>query len=198
MHKFAIWLALLICLTGCAYRHPKVFAQRNPAHWPSITNKIALAAHQQSGQQETALGEALRSELTRRGFNLTPTATADYVLAYWVEENWNTIRPAGDGGYVGYISPVGVMTYEGSPVTAPGSLSAGVSPDGRLERYLVNEGIRLELYPRTKSGTTDLTTAWAGSIAGGSQLKTNQIPALLGALLDHFGQDFTGRVKLME
>jgi hypothetical protein len=196
MGKLIFIIALAACFTGCASRHPKIFAHRDPAHWPSVTNRIAIAAHQQSRPQDAELGDALRAELRRRGFNLTAATNADYVLAYWVEENWNTMRPGGSVAYGGPATPVGMVPYEGSPITAPGSLSMGISPDGRLERYLLNEGIRLELYPQLKSAGADLTAAWTGSIAGSSELRPAQIPALLSALLNHFGEDFIGRVKL--
>jgi hypothetical protein len=195
MQRFIAGIVLAACLAGCANGNPKVIAHRDPAFFPSATNTVAIATHQQPRPADAVLGESLKMELARRGFTLTAAEAADYVLAYWVEDNWNTIRPSG-GVYYGLTDyPVGVPTYDGSPVTAPGSLTAGVSPDGRLERYLVTEGIRLELYPRSKSGNASLSPAWTGYIEGGSQLKTNRTPALLHTLLEYFGKDFTGRAK---
>jgi len=197
MSKLIAALALAACLAGCASRNPQVYARRDPAFFPSATNRITIGQHRQARPEDAALGTALTAELTRRGFNLTSRADAEYVLAYWIEENWSTMRSSGGISY-GDRGPVGVTTYEGSPISAPGTLTVGVSSDGRQERYLLNQGIRLELYPQGKLPNGNLTAAWAGSIASGSTVKPANVPALLRALLEHFGQDFSGRVKLDE
>jgi hypothetical protein len=175
-----------------------VIAHRDPAYFPSVTNTITIAAHQQPRPEDAVVGESLKTELARRGFVVTTTEHADYVLAYWVEDNWNSMR-IGNGVYQSISDlPVGVITYDGSPVTETGSLTVGVTADGRMERYLITQGIRLELYPHTRTGGVNLTPAWTGYVEAGSQLRTNQTPALLRSLLEYFGKNFTGRAKLAE
>ena len=199
MPKLLAALALIVCLAGCASSGPTIYARRDAAFSPSAKPRIALAPHRQARPEDTALGAALATELARRGFILTNSATAAYVLAYWIEESWNTMRAA-SGFYPGGAGrvPVGVPTYEGSPVSSPGSLSIGVSSDGRMERYLSQQSIRLELYPQEQLRAGILTAAWAGTITGGTRVKAGSEPALLRALLEHFGKDFSGRVNLDE
>ena len=191
-------IALATAVTSCTSGGPKVLARRDPAYSLSAANSIAVSTHRQPRPEDAAVIDALKAELARRGFTLTNAAAADYVAAGWVEENWNAMRPAGAPYYNYAEAPMGVKTYEGSPVTAPGSLTVGVTDDGRAERYLVTQGIRLELYPRDKSGRTGLSPAWTGYIEAGSQLRADHTAALVHTLLDYFGEDFTGRAKPAE
>jgi hypothetical protein len=132
MQKFLASLALVVCLAGCANRDPKIITRRDPAYFPAATNRLALSSHGQSRAEDEVLRAALRSELTRRGFHLTTATNADFVLAYWIQDDWNSMRPGGWHVGAGNFAPVGNITYENSPVTAPGSLTVGVTSDGRL------------------------------------------------------------------
>ena len=190
MVRLIVALGIAAGLVGCASQQPKILTRCHPNHSPSGTNSIALAARAQPSQLEAALDEALRTELTRRGFTLTNATAADFVLASWVEENWSTVKSAG-----GFGAPVGNMTFDGSPVTSPGSLTVGMSADGQMERYLASESLRLELFPRPASGRPNLTPVWTGSIEGGNRVTVKEVPSLLQALLDHFGRDFSGRAR---
>lgn len=196
MIKTLSGLVLISLLTGCASRGPKIVAVRYAGYSPSFTNRIALAEHQESRPGDALLRTALASELTRRGSKLSTTAEADYVLAYWIEDSWNTIHSAGGVSFGGSARPVGNVTYQGSPLTTKGSMTVGMASDGTMERYLAAQGIRLELYPREKLRTGDLSPAWFGYIEAGISVKPGQEANLLSALLDYFGQDFSGRPRL--
>jgi len=171
MVRLIVVLGITVGLVGCASRQPKILTRCDPKLSFSGINSIALAARAQPRPLETAVDEVLRTELARRGFTLTNANAADFVLASWVEESWSTVKSTS-----GFASPVGVMTFDGSPVTSPGSLSVGVSADGLMERYLSSEGLRLELFPRPASGLPNLTPVWAGSIEGGNQVTVKELP----------------------
>jgi hypothetical protein len=187
-----IWLAI----TGCASHRPDLITRADPDCHLSPTNEMVLAQVAQPTPALAALRITLKAELNRRGFNLTTNAGAEFVLACWIQDDWNVMRPGGAPITYGMPGPVGTITYLESPVMAPGPLTAGVSVDGRLERYLAYQSIQMELYSRARLRAGNFTPVWSGNIAGGTTIKLEQQRELLSVLLEHFGKSHVGRVKL--
>ncbi len=172
---------------------PEINTWRDLDYTPSSASKLALTDRPNPSAEDAALGKLLVADLTQRGFNLVPTEQADFLLTYVLDENLETdygnlnilpnpTRPPQTTGQI--YDPIR-NTGPVNPVTAE------VRPAVYRTRY-----IRLYLYTNPKTHDGKFTLAWQGSIAQGDSVPAGHEALLLKTLLNYFGTDKNGPVKL--
>lgn len=182
---------LLVLIAGCATK-PSVIARKNPAYSPTLTSRISIPKRDLRTADLDELGRALNAEFVRRGVTLVPSGKSEYALSFWIEDNWKGAPPDGRQRLLG--SPgnrlVVTDTYYRTTTGSYPTISGG--------RDVYSKGIRLRLFVSQPNGTNRLETAWEGSVDGGPRMSAEHYRALLHVLLDYFGKDFAGKVKLAE
>jgi hypothetical protein len=193
----ALWLcALTLVSSGCAQRHPFVVARLNPQHTVSKADKIAVTEPNTARSSSKELYRALMAELEAGGFQVAPPAEAHYKLIVLLDRHATTVTVPSQAGPRLETTQV-VSPGTGFPGTRP-SLLLG-PPPAPYKEYRESEGIRLSLYPARASNPAQLQIAWDGYVdSGHARLSPKCHHALLKALLNHFGQDYTGQAELLE
>lgn len=200
---------LLVLFSGCS-TSTSVIARRNPACWPTLASRISIPKRDLRTPELDELGRALNAEFVRRGVTLAPSGKSEYALSFWIEENWEG-RSDADRPRRLWSGPVG-----GNYVATPGYPGASVAivPSEGMRMYPnaydatihdapnaglnYSKGIRLRLFVTQPQGTNRLETAWEGYVDGGPRMSSDEYGALLRVLLDYFGHDHVGKVKLVE
>jgi hypothetical protein len=198
---FSLLFVLVILSAGCASKHPTVSARRNGGYAPARTDKIAFTVQPNPRAESAELGRLLTAELKTEGFQLVPAAAADYLLAYALEDDaTETYLPQHDFVVQNPSQTSEYILAAGTPAQ-PGFVRPRERFDtaqsiGPTVVVYHNFGIRLYLYtnPQTHAGKLDI--AWSGFIESGKKIPANRELTLIEALLEHFGQDYVGRVNL--
>jgi len=184
-------LTTSVVLSACAQR-TKLVARRNSDLAPTFADPIALSQPSDRDPELDDLGRALSAELARRGAHIVSSAESEYVLACWIEE-FEEDTPVG-------AQVRGVRVPPGSGSVYYRGYSGGMSAraDGAYTyNPVITDNIRLRLFISKPDNDNRPVTAWEGSVDGGLRLSPKKYPALLRTLLDHFGTDYIGRVKLV-
>lgn len=200
MKRYFLLMPLLAVLAaGCASKQPTIGAWRGDGFSPAPTDKIALTYRPNPSPEDAQLGQMLTNELQRMGFNLVPQAEADYTLVYAVEDDsTETYIPRRDFG-LPLARPTEIGPTPMSNQTRFGLLPTGFTPapsTGPTVVVFYSKGIHLYLYTNPVMHSGKFETAWSGCIEAGENISAKREPALIEALLEHFGQDFVGQTTL--
>jgi hypothetical protein len=182
----------MILLTGCASTDvARVTTTRDSSFTLTKASKIAMAGRGQDNSSETDLGQTLTTELRNAGFQIVPQSEAEFILAYWVEDSWAQIKTTDYSAtqlpLEQRMPPPNCRTAVFDPPVTPAPRSVTTS--------VGKKGIRLRLYPSANTSTNRFITVWDGYIDTGFKLSSDQ-SKLLRTLLEHFGQDYNGSVKI--
>lgn len=204
--KFVKLIALGIALTllpGCAAKRAYVCARTNPRHHPDSTHTYAIASHSIPRPDDELLRQFLEAELRSRGFRIVSQAQADYTFAFWFDDAWLPAKRLVYGDGSPYSPPPPTVHAPFSTPPSGGTVIMRVQPRNPADYmpHVVDDpypvhGIRLKLYPGGSSSTNQLQTIWDGYIDAGSRLPAKLQPVLIQRLLDYFGKEFVGKIKL--
>ncbi len=199
-------LALVLALLpGCASKQAYVCARTNPRHHPDSNNTYAIASHSKPRPDDESLRRFLEAELRMRGFRIVSQAEADYTFAFWFDDTWLPAKRVVYGEDGSFFAPSPTMDQ---PYTQNLPYGGGIiyreSPWRDLSKsqpHVVDDpypvrGIRLKLYPGGNATTNHLQTIWDGYIDAGAKLPSRLQPVLIQHLLDYFGKEFTGKIRL--
>jgi hypothetical protein len=183
-------LTATILLTACAHK-TSVIAKRNPAYSPSLADRIAITERSIRNPETDALKQAVTVELARRGAKVVPTPESEFALGCWVDESWESVGPA--------VRTIMASQRNIDLRNRPASYDTPMPVQVQVPRNTeYTKGIRLRLFVTRPKNTNRVETAWEGYIAGGPRLSPKQYKPLLRTLLDYFGKDYVGNVKLVE
>ena len=190
---FAACVAL--ALAGCASPSAQVIARCGPHPMPAGAKKIALLKQGHPSPEDEALERAVAAELETRGFQIVPQPQAELTLACRAEENCHRyLRVVQEGPP--FQSPPHVPMIPGAGYVVMEQRPLFPSPRRYVEDAVDVRGIRLQVYPTQQLLAGRFETAWEGYIEAGFKLRPEQQRTLIRTLLDQFGRDFTGKVKL--
>lgn len=184
-------ISLLVC--GCVARGPLVIARCYNHCAPALTNRITLSTHLHTRLEDELLACDVAAELARRGALVVDSADAEFTLGCWREVNWKTFRtmmPARAD-----VQRLYTLQVNGAwPNYIP--RDAQVITSVPMEKHVATQGIRMRLYYTKPGQPGGPLTAWEGYIESGYEFDPAQQPVLVGELLDYFGKEFTGNIKL--
>jgi hypothetical protein len=195
------WLFLALLLAGCAGRTTSVTAWANPKYSVTAPQRLALSPHTKPSPAETTLRMHLIAELERRGFELVAPTNADYTLTFWLEDSWKPGKRV-EYYYHGQWTTIYPMTTR-QPIAIGPWGDVYESEPAFIRKRVVDfpfpiQGIRLKLFPGATRHPEahPLDLVWEGFIEGGTKVSAQREPQLLRTLLDHFGKDFNGVIRL--
>jgi hypothetical protein len=141
---------------------------------------------------------AVAAELELRGFQLVAQNESELTLACHAEDNALYASRNAPPCLLDYYQMQGpiLVPASGGFIQSPGISSQYFVPMTQTEHAVIVRGIRLQVYPTRSLQSGRFETAWEGYIEAGLKLRPEQQHSLIRSLLDHFGRDFTGKVKL--
>lgn len=185
-------------LTGCASHSMQLVARRNSAEAPTSIAGIALVNHPKPRPEDERLKLVLTEALQREGIRPKSNGEADYVLAYWIDDSWDEVVPATQPSYQGLVTHVVVGNVNDPSEGRMADEYAHRASEQRAQpaRYLSVKGVKLRVYSNRATGAARLAPVWEGYVEVGSIESSAHLAEAVRSLLAHFGQDFTGRVRL--
>jgi hypothetical protein len=165
---------------------------------PVGAKKLAILKQARPSPEDESLERAVAAELELRGFQLVAQNESELTLACHAEDNAlhaSRNDPPCPLDYYQMQRPV-ILPASGGYIEPPGISSQYFVPTTQTEHAVIVRGIRLQVYPTRSLQTGRFETAWEGYIQAGLKLRPEQQHALIRTLLDHFGRDFAGKVKL--
>lgn len=191
--RFLLPGLIFIC-AGCATHRPELSIWRDARFSPSPTNSIGLTDRPNPTPQDAELGRMLVGEMQQEGFQIVPSAQADFLLTYVLEDvtEKSTMMPR--------ISEDFMADHASMPQTT-GQITDQIytrSYEVRLRTYVPptfvfhSKAIRLFLYTNPKKNSGEFKLVWQGSIEAGESVPADRELLLLRTLLGYFGKDQNG------
>ena len=195
-----LFLCLVILSTGCATNSVLVTAQRDSNFFPTPTDRINMSRRPNPSAEDAMLGSLLASELARQHFNIVTNPDAEYTLTYLVEDDSTAtyipsrhyaVLPPNET--IGLTQPIATIT----PLVQDPAIREEETAAPVMVVYHA-KGIRLYLLANPKRHPGGLQIAWQGCVEAGTAISPDHEAALIRALLEHFGTDFSGKVTLAQ
>jgi hypothetical protein len=160
---------------------------------------IALVSHPKARPEDERLRRVLIEALQREGVTPRTASEADFVLAYWIDDSWDEVVPATQPTYQRQVTSV-IVGNANDPTDGRAYDEYARAPEQRPQpaRYLSVKGVKLTVYSNRAVGAARLAPVWEGYVEVSSIESSGQLADAVSKLLAHFGQEFTGRVRLQK
>jgi len=180
-------LTLLAALTGCEHPYARLSSLQDPKYPVLRTSKIAMPDSMNAPTVDLATrlaGESLKEQLQALGFNVTPTAGADFQLAF------NTTEKDEPVTFNETIPTMSTVTG----MAGPRLVSGTVMTDQVVPETHMVDTTQLEVtLRRTQDPPVDV---WKGRISAETNDMEKFRTAFFRALLERIGETANGVVQL--